>query len=415
MRDISYKDYNRRNDIHGTVLYPAVMIAPVQKDILAELIDTSKRMKVIDPFHGSGIALYESAAISQNIELFGCDINPLANLITKVKLQGVSDRIVFDIEKLEASIDSSDDINLHTFPNITKWYREDIILSMSIIKHAISRIEDVKNRQYFWYCLIDIARKYSNTRSSTYKLHTKEKTKIANIENFVIRDYIATVKKNYSWFCKCNSAFTLEKKDTLTYLHACEENQFDICVTSPPYGDNSTTVPYGQFSMLALHWIDERDLDLEGWEKGNYSSIDSRSLGGPRQYTAHQIDFDDALIAPLLNQISIKKQLKVTRFFKGYFEFLEQISRITKQYIVITLGNRTVDGVKIDLTTITKIFLERYGYNLVEVSKRDILSKRMPKLVSQVNKKPVSSMNEEFVLVMMKDNGFDKSCTSIAV
>lgn len=415
MRDISYKDYNRRNDIHGTVLYPAVMIAPVQKEILAGLIDTSKAIKVIDPFHGSGIALYESSAISQNVELFGCDINPLANLITKVKLQGVSANITSDIEELEVLIKSIKDITLHTFPNIAKWYREDVVFSMSILKQAISCIENTKNRQYFWYCLIDIARKYSNTRSSTYKLHTKEKGKINNFENFVIRDYIAIVKKNYTWFLNCNNVFTLEKKDTLTCLQAYTENQFDICVTSPPYGDNATTVPYGQFSMLALHWIDDRDLELEGWEKGNYSSIDSRSLGGPRQHTELQFETSDPLVAPLLNRISEKKQLKVIRFFRGYFEFLEQVSRITREYVIITLGNRTVDGVSIDLTTITKTYLERRGYNLIEVSKRDIQSKRMPKLVSQVNKKPVSSMNEEFVLVMQKGNQPDQACENIAV
>ena len=391
------------------------MIAPMQKEILAGLIDTSKVIKIIDPFHGSGIALYESAAISRNVELFGCDINPLANLITKVKLQGVSDNIAADIEMLEDLIKSTSNIIHHTFPNIGKWYREDIIISMSILKKAISCIESMKNRQYFWYCLIDIARKYSNTRSSTYKLHTKEKEKIDNIENFVIRDFITTVKKNYSWFLNFNNVFTLEKKDTLTCLQAYSENQFDICVTSPPYGDNATTVPYGQFSMLALNWIDECDLELEGWEKVNYSSIDSRSLGGSRQSTEHQIDFDDPLIAPILNRITEQKQLKVIRFFNGYFKFLEQISRITREYIVITLGNRTVDGENIDLTTITKTYLERCGYSLLEVSKRDILSKRIPKRVSQVNKKPVSSMNEEFVLVMKKKNHTNQTIGCIAI
>ena len=33
----------------------------------------------------------------------------------------------------------------------------------------------------------------------------------------------------------------------------------DLIVTSPPYGDNNTTVPYGQYSYLPLQWI-----DLEG-------------------------------------------------------------------------------------------------------------------------------------------------------
>jgi hypothetical protein len=31
---------------------------------------------------------------------------------------------------------------------------------------------------------------------------------------------------------------------------------YDLLVTSPPYGDNVTTVPYGQHSFLPLQWID---------------------------------------------------------------------------------------------------------------------------------------------------------------
>ena len=37
LKNKMYADYKKCLDIHGTVLYPAVMIAPVQKDILEEL------------------------------------------------------------------------------------------------------------------------------------------------------------------------------------------------------------------------------------------------------------------------------------------------------------------------------------------------------------------------------------------
>ena len=35
----------------------------------------------------------------------------------------------------------------------------------------------------------------------------------------------------------------------------------DLLVTSPPYGDNTSTVPYGQYSYLPLQWIDLHDID----------------------------------------------------------------------------------------------------------------------------------------------------------
>jgi len=42
--------------------------------------------------------------------------------------------------------------------------------------------------------LIDVIRKYSNTRSSTYKLHMKKTEAINRIENKVISDYLSSSK-----------------------------------------------------------------------------------------------------------------------------------------------------------------------------------------------------------------------------
>lgn len=401
MRDITYKDYRNSCDIHGTALYPAVMIAPVQKDILSELICNKKEMKIIDPFHGSGTALYEAAKLSDSAQLFGCDINPLANLITKVKLQGVSEKIENDIQRIKETLKESFDEEVHEFPNIKKWFRDDIINDLSKIRSAIMSIRDQKNRMFFWYMLINIIRKYSNTRSSTYKLHTKPEIKIERIENNLISDYIFAVEKSYKLFQNTLNSFTLVKGDAIKYLKGVDDSEFDICITSPPYGDNATTVTYGQFSILPLLWMDYRDLDLEGWEFDNFSRIDSKSLGGPYQNLAKEKK-DIIELIPFINSIAKRKQTKVIRYFSGYFEFLDQVSRVTKSKIVMTLGNRTVDGVCINLTRITIQYLVDKGYEEKEVAKREIVSKRIPKRVSTVKNNPVSSMNEEYVIVMQK-------------
>ena len=46
--------------------------------------------------------------------------------------------------------------------------------------------------------------------------------------------------------------------------------------------------------------------------------------------------------------------------------------------------------------------INKLGFLKKEVVKRDIISKRMPKKVSTVRNQPVSSMNEEYVIVMEK-------------
>jgi site-specific DNA-methyltransferase (cytosine-N4-specific) len=399
--DISYKNYKKQNDIHGTVLYPAVMVGPAQRDILSELIEENQHTKIIDPFHGSGTALYEACTISKNISIVGYDINPLANLITKVKLQGIdTQQISSDIEELTCIIKQNSMVESHTFPNINKWFRADIIQELTKIRLSIMQIKNDKNRLYFWYIMSDIIRKYSNTRSCTYKLYAKKQADIDKINNNLLEIFLKNIRDNYNKFYVNCDNFILKKGDSLKLIKENINEEFDICITSPPYGDNATTVTYGQFSILPLIWIDKNDLELEGWEYDNYSIIDSKSLGGCMDNKEIETDTKD--IENLLKEISFPLCKKVNKFFKEYFSFLDEISRITKKYIVMTLGNRIVDGKRIELTDITINRLSKNGFRLVEKISREIFSKRTPKILSYKDGLPINSMNIEYVIIMEK-------------
>jgi hypothetical protein len=398
IEDISYREYRKKSDIHGAALYPAVMVAPVQKAILEQIMNEEDIKCIFDPFHGSGTALYEALEISGDINLIGCDINPLANLITKVKLQGVNQYIEEDIKRLKEYIYEDKACEVHSFHNIKKWFRQDVIESLSRIRRAVIEIKDKQNRLYFWCMLCDIVRRYSNTRSSTYKLHIKEPDAINKMKNNVIEDYIRSVQENVNKFYRRADNFRLFKCDILEQIKKFKDKEFDITITSPPYGDNATTVTYGQFSILALMWIDRNDLELEGWEFDNFSKIDTYSLGGRKKELILD-SYEESLIAPYLNKIELKKQEKVKRFFNDYFSFIKEVCRVTDLYIVMTLGNRTVDGININLTEITQNMLDYYGFKKNQFIEREIPSKRMPKKTSRVNNKPVNSMNYEYLII----------------
>lgn len=398
LEDISYRNYKKKSDIHGTVLYPATMIAPVQNDILCYLIENDKINNIFDPFHGTGTALYEGMEISNKIELYGCDINPLANLITKVKLSGVSYEINQNIEKLKKMIANRELHQLHNFNNIEKWFRKDIIFDLTRIRNAIMQIENKQDRLYFWYMFCDVIRKYSNTQSSTYKLFIKPKEKIENMQNNVISDYLTKISQNIFKFNKKTNKFQLFKMDILKKINDFDNYSFDISITSPPYGDNATTVTYGQFSMLSLYWIDKDDLELEGWELDNYSAIDTRSLGGCWKNKIEST-FEKSLIIPFLELVNEDKKNKVEAFFADYFTFLKQICRVTNKYIVMTLGNRTVSGVNINLTQITMLYLENNKFTNVKIAQREILNKRTPHKTSRVNNMPIDSICKEYVII----------------
>lgn len=396
--DIEYKSYRKKDDIYGTVLYPAVMVAPVQKAVLSKVIKKEEVKSIFDPFVGSGTSLYEASELCEGVKLIGCDINPLAFLITKTKLDGITLK-TFDkeINRIEHIIKNDQSKSIHKFNNSEKWFREDIAIDLTKIRRAIKSVDTTENRNYFWCIMSDIVRKYSNTRSSTYKLHIKKTEDIERMENNVIRDFIYYARESSHQYLNRNNNYYLYKKDSLELMKSFTDNSIDIVITSPPYGDNATTVPYGQFSMLSLYWIERSDLELEGWELENYSIIDRKSIGG--MTTRSLSEYEYSLIGEYIRNISNNKQRKVLNYFADYFDFLTQISRITNKYLILTLGNRNVDNITINLSGITQRFLNDRNF-IIEIDEvRNIPYKRIPKITSRVNSKPVSSMNKENIMV----------------
>lgn len=401
--DISFSDY-KKQDIHGTALYPATMIAPLQKEVLRSVIQSTEVKSVLDPFCGSGTALYEAAELDATLSICGCDINPLALLITRVKLEGVSGRILSDIALVKRELEEHKDEQLvpHDFPYIDKWFREDIKVSLTRLRNAIRKVHGKRSRRYLWYHFAVIVRRYGNSRSSTFKLHIKKAESIDNMVDNVVADFLSRVEGSVPFFQKPIRKAKLVKQDVLEWLPKQSDDAYDLTITSPPYGDNATTVTYGEFSWLPLSWIDEEDLEMDGWELINAHKIDSLSMGGSRIALGKNAPISDkqaALLQPYLSKISPEKQKKVVNFFSDYFVFLDEISRVTRKYIVMTLGNRTVDRVQINLTDITARYLEKLGYRIEQRLTRPLVNKRIPKKTSCVKGEAVQSMNDEFVLI----------------
>ena len=399
-----YIGYKKTSDIHGTVLYPAVMVAPVQRDLLKEILPQEEELTICDPFVGSGTALYEAAKIRPRAKIIGSDINPLAILITRVKLEGVeTESIVSDREEVVRFLTNSHTVlRLPDFFNIDKWFKFDVKLSLTWLSAAIGRVKSDANRRFLWYMMIDIVRRYCNSRSSTYKLHLRSDEQIERICDGVISDYITKIEEWRLFDDVHCSRCALYQGDSIEFLESLDANSVDVCITSPPYGDNATTVPYGQYSNLAMSWIDSEDLGLEGWELENYSSIDSRSLGGCEhpESSKVEVDLEDDVICEAIESICERKRYKVVRFMRGYKRFLDEMSRVTSFAAILTLGNRTVDGVNIDLAGYTERYLRGKGYDVEEYMRRPIMNKRTPSRVSSVNGEPVNSMKEERVLVV---------------
>ncbi|WP_404467111.1 DNA methyltransferase [Planococcus rifietoensis] len=404
----SYWNFNhsKRDGAHKIANYPAMMVAPMQYKIIEDIYTMEGNVKnILDPFHGSGTTLVEGKKF--NLNLIGIDINPLANLITEVKINGVNsitiynsiEQVIFNIKKF-----SKEDIEPYSFNKIEKWFRDDIIKDLTIIRESILLEKNQRHRMYFWVCLSDCIRKHSNTRSSTFKLHIKEKVKIEEMENNVISDFIKSINSNHINLTSSHrGGQSLLQGDSVDEMKKLEDESIDLICTSPPYGDNGTTVTYGQFSILSLLWIDKKDIKVsDDMLVSNYSAIDSYSLGGKKK---KDISYNSESLTKVLNQISVAKQTKVKVFFSDYFIALTEMVRLLKSnhLMVLTLGNRRVDNIEVPLDVITKEFCVANGMEVEAILNREIPRKNMPRRVSHiVNLGSVSSMNKEVVLILRK-------------
>jgi DNA (cytosine-5-)-methyltransferase len=406
-KELNYWDFSDvvSTGIHKISAYPATMVPDMQNELIKLIKSEDKSVQnILDPFHGSGVTLVEG--MKNDLTPIGIDINPLANLITLVKLQGVSkNQIKLSNNRIiELLRKESFEFEMHDFYNINKWYRKDFIETFSKIRATIQR-ERYKNiRQYYWVCLINILKKYSNTRSSTFKLHVKTQKDIDSMSNDIIEDFIKNIEKSYIFL---PNFIQYDKKNLYIgkaedILSEFENGTVDLICTSPPYGDNPTTVTYGQYSILPLYWIDKSDLGkFDEQLIANYSSIDSNSLGGNRRV---RNSFESSILNNFLPRIDDKKQNKVKNFVLDYLNVMSELIRVLKvgKYIVLTLGDRRVDNQVVPLSTITTEYLESNGFILEKAITRNIPKKRMPRKVSKVGGDSVESMNQEHVLILKK-------------
>ena len=407
--DYRGKNNSQRDFVHGFCTYPAMMVPKMQREILDVClkINTSANITLIDPFAGSGTVLVEG--MLRGVDVTGIDVNPLAILLCKVKTTIVKPgNLKKHAQSLLNRIDNQNEVKLHSFEGINKWFTNQAISDLSRIRHGILEEHDLNFRRFFWASFCEVVRSVSNSRDCTYKLHIKEKKDIDNYNEDAVKLFRNTLQYNivkYEEFYRIlKERGYLSKQGTsykgtvkIVYGNSIEylkhaKKKYDLVITSPPYGDNHTTVTYGQYSILPLRWIDYRDIDekINETTLSTQCEIDNESLGGKSSNLSmtkerelvikksamlrHQRD-EILRLAP--NQVN-----KLIAFYSDYDKFLAAISKRMKPdtISVWTLGNRKIAKQEIYMDRIMLDLANYYHLDLVTNFSRNITRKRMPKM-----------------------------------
>ena len=401
----SFRNNSRRSGVHGLIRYPAMMIPTMQAKLL-EIVrgERDDVRRVLDPFMGSGTMLTE--VMEQGLDFSGYDINPLAILACKVKagpfsLTRISERTTDLLFQINEDKETNYEVS---FSGQSKWFTKGASIGLSRIHRAVQNVEDIWLRRFYWLSMAETIRQCSNSRTSTYKLHIKEKDDITSSMDSVLDAFTRIVESNVvRVVTQCH---TLQKEglmevpgiyrgqveltfqDVTKIDHANVGRRFDLLFTSPPYGDNTTTIPYGQFSFLALNWIPIEDIDVNIPVEINKNtrSIDSVSLGGSLRETSQKAETlfrQSATFANCYRELYRDNPSGAKRLSSFCFDLhksVESLSNLVARqgYMVWTLGNRSIAGKRVPLDEIVFEFLEAYEVRRVAKFTRPILSKRMP-------------------------------------
>ena len=173
-----------KSGIHNIGKYPATMVPDMQYQLLSVISKhiNNKNITLLDPFCGSGTTLVIAQELG--INSVGIDINPYATLLSFVKTHKYNRTDICDaISTIKSNLEKESKFSIYDFYNIKKWFRDDIINSLSQIRHCILLEQSQDIRKFFWICLSEVIFKFSNDRTSTFKLHALPKEKIDLIED----------------------------------------------------------------------------------------------------------------------------------------------------------------------------------------------------------------------------------------
>lgn len=424
---------SERDYVHGFCTYPAMMVPKMQREMLdvclEHLHDTSPRL--LDPFAGSGTILVEG--MLRGLNIVGIDVNPLAILLCKAKTTILNPKTLQEkTTQLFSWITNNEQTPLYQFDGIKKWFTKQAISDLSRIRAGIITEDNIEYRRFFWASFCEVVRIVSNSRDCTYKLHIKEKADIDAYDIDAINLFKSTLQFNINKFNEFY--FELQKRghlkkdgltykgqvkivlgDSITYLKHSKQ-KYSLVFTSPPYGDNHTTVSYGQYSIMPLRWINYQDIDesVDDELLATLYEIDNQSLGGKSANKTLTIARKKVVKKSktlkeqlgIINELSPQQSNKIIAFYSDYDKFLAELFKKMKPNAISvwTLGNRKVAKQEIFMNRIMIELCKLHNLKLLTSFTRQILNKRMPKLNGyQGEEKGLqSTMTREHILIFVR-------------
>lgn len=372
-------EWNFSNDaelvMHSIHTYPAKFPAFIAKKAFdyaeAEGVNITK---VADIFCGCGTVALE--AKTHGKDFWGCDINPVATLIAKVKSESYDIDVVKNyyqcIRGFYSNIELLDTVYESANDRLKYWFTQSSYVQLLRLKTAIEA--SVPKGKYLdaFHCL------FSSILKSTSKWLTKSiKPQVdPNKKEIVVWDVFV---QQYNKFVRSveqvniidngEVSISIENKN---FLEVTNIFDVDLIISSPPY---VTSYEYADLHQLSSLWLEYAD---------DYRDLRQGTIGSRYNSEGYTINMD------LLNSIGKKiveelvaiqkataKVRSVARYYVDIQQAIQKCSQMLRSggMAVFVVGDTEYKGVKIKNSEHLIQSLINEGFTDIKAAKRRISNK----------------------------------------
>ncbi|WP_446810152.1 hypothetical protein ACH50O_00710 [Methylomonas sp. 2BW1-5-20] len=359
--------------------------------------------KIADVFCGCGTSAFE--AKRNDIDFWGCDINPVATLITKVKSRQYQKTKLEDYLAAILKFYRENPIIecYSTAPErLQYWYRDRQFNELAHLKHAIinSTPIDSDYRLFFFCAFSNILKPTSVWLTKSIKPQVDPLKQPADvISSFESQcDFMMAANQEIDNLGDANSEII-----TASFLASeVQAPKVDMIITSPPY---VTSYEYADLHQLSSLWLDYVD-DFRELREGAIGSL------------YHDYNFNRELkrlnntgtkiVTWLLDQYKPK-----ARSVAKYFLDMQKVAKKSADMLnsnglaIFVIGNTEYKGVRIDNAKHLAESMMDAGFREISVTKRKISKKILTPYRDERGKFTTNAggrkvYSEEFILLGRK-------------
>lgn len=328
-----------------------------------------------DIFCGCGTTALE--AKRNNINFWGCDINPVATLIARVKSEQYDQSALLEyyniiITSYETSSIVTEDSVLNN-ERLNYWFDVATINNLyKLLTIVKTNIPERKYRDFFFCAFSNILKSTSRWLTKSIKPQidpnkTPQDVKAA-FEKQVLFMFKAT--KQASLLFKSNSETTITTQNFLTI--PVKEPILDVLVTSPPY---VTSYEYADLHQLSSLWL--------GYTT-DYRSLRNGTIGS--LYHNHEVEENFHLLNDYaqatyteLAKFDKSKAKSVAKYFLDMNRIVQKSYNLLKENALsfIVIGNTQYKSIKINNAKYIIDCMKQAGFEDIQVQKRKIGSKNL--------------------------------------